>query len=119
MVPNMNAELHINSVVTQRKTEETGFYSRQVNLIFFILKWAQQSSGAQSTSYIKGTGVTFVRETCLCIRVTTYLSLVQKLLTRGFNPQIPRMPELYGAKLSIERTLYLHNFPDDDVFMWR
>jgi len=51
--------------------------------------------------------------------VTTYLYLVRRLLTRGFTPSIPRMPELYGAKLSIEITVFLlvHNFPDDSVCM--
>ena len=93
MVPNMNTRLHkLSRYATQDRGNGVRLPARQSN--FFILKWAQQISGAQPASYIKGTGGTFLGETCLCIKVTPYLYLVQRLLTRGLTPPISRMHEL-------------------------
>jgi len=111
MVPNMFTKLHINSVVMQRKTEETGFDSRE----FFCSQMRTKELWDPASLLQKGTEGTFLGETCLCIRVHTYRYLVQRLLTRGFTPPLPHMPELYCAKLSTEITLFLHNFPDDSV----
>jgi hypothetical protein len=109
----MLTKLHINSVVMQRKTEETGFDSRE----FFCSQMSLKELWGPASLLQKGTEETFLGETCLCIGVHTYLYLVQRLLTRGFTRPLPQMPELYGAKLSIEITLFLHNFPDDNVCM--
>jgi hypothetical protein len=102
MVPNMLTELHINSVVTQRNTEETGFDSCE----FFCSQMSPKELWGPASLLQKGTEETFRGETCLCIRVHTYLYLVQRLLTRGFTPPLPHMPELYCAKLSIKITLF-------------
>jgi len=45
MVPNMITKLHINSVVKQRKTEETGFDSREGNLIFLFSNEPKRALG--------------------------------------------------------------------------
>jgi hypothetical protein len=100
----------------QRKTEEIGFDSRQGNLIFFYSQMSPTELWSPSSLLHKRHRGNLSWEN-LPLHKGTYLYLVQRLLTRGFTPPIPRMPEFYGDKLSIEITLFLRNFPDDNVCM--